>query len=56
MTMTGLYPDITEERVAFFSSNLSSGLHPSEEGHKRIACAIGEKLKEVIDCNTFRMY
>lgn len=53
MTMTGLYPDILAQREAFFASNLSSGLHPSVEGHKRIASVVGATLKEIIDCHDF---
>ena len=45
MTMSGLYPDNIENRTLYFPSNPDSGLHPGKEGHKRIACAIGETLK-----------
>ena len=49
MTMTGLYPDNEANRLRYFESNQDSGLHPSAEGHKRIASVIGETLKEIIE-------
>ena len=52
MTMTGIYPDNAANLAEFFATD-SSGLHPSTEGHKRIASVVGETLKQVIDCHNF---
>ena len=53
MTMTGMYPDNDANCALFFPDNLTTGLHPGTEGHKRLASVIGETLKEIMNCHTF---
>lgn len=46
MTMSGIHPDNDANRAAYFSYD-TTGLHPDDNGHKRIASVVGHMLKEV---------
>jgi lysophospholipase L1-like esterase len=55
MTMSGLYPDNDANRTLYFADNLNSGLHPSIEGHRRIASVIARMLHDIVEFKNFRL-
>lgn len=55
MTMSGLNPSVPENCALYYPANLTSGLHPGVEGHRRMASMIWRVLSDMVEYHNFSM-